>query len=603
MRLQTRIISVTLSIFIIALLFLGVLVFSTSKVDFERQTKNQLVSISQTVKNTIKTFLSGQENKIELIANQNDLSNEELMKIVEIDGTFYDMFVIDSDGKVIRSSNPARIGIDRSNRAYFTEAKNKTFISPVYFALVPKEYSIAVSTPFKGGVLVGAMKLEVFNRIISDRSGLGETGENLMVFMNENNEMVYFTDRLFSDKKIEAVPKEKSENLLAYSALQGYEGPIQTTEDYRGAEVIAVANYIKEINCGLVTKIDRAEAFASVKKLQTNTTMIVLVIVILMIILIFVMTKPISKEIKNLADDINIITKGNLDVQLKKSSINEIRTLTDSLNRILTSMKLAILRTGITKDEIGLGEAVKAKEEAEEKYKQIFDSSNDAIFIHDMTGKFLEVNQTAAERLGYTKEEFMKLSPQKIDSPKFSKLVPARIKELQKNGKAVFDSAHVTKSGKEMPVEINSRVINFNGMPAIMSIARDISERRENEQKYRLLYESSNDAIMTLAPPSWRFTSGNPATIKMFKAKNEKDFISRAPWEFSPKKQPDGKLSSVKAKQMIEKAMKKGKNFFEWTHRRLNRENFPASVLLTKVKDNEKEYLQATVRDLSRRIR
>jgi PAS domain S-box-containing protein len=154
-----------------------------------------------------------------------------------------------------------------------------------------------------------------------------------------------------------------------------------------------------------------------------------------------------------------------------------------------------------------------------------------------------------------------------------------------------------------MPVEINSRVINFNGMPAIMSIARDISERRENEQKYRLLYESSNDAIMTLAPPSWRFTSGNPATIKMFKAKNEKDFISRAPWEFSPKKQPDGKLSSVKAKQMIEKAMKKGKNFFEWTHRRLNRENFPASVLLTKVKDNEKEYLQATVRDLSRRIR
>jgi len=603
MRLQTRIISVTLSIFIIALLFLGVLVFSTSKVDFERQTKNQLVSISQTVKNTIKTFLSGQENKIELIANQNDLSNEELMKIVEIDGTFYDMFVIDSDGKVIRSSNPARIGIDRSNRAYFTEAKNKTFISPVYFALVPKEYSIAVSTPFKGGVLVGAMKLEVFNRIISDRSGLGETGENLMVFMNENNEMVYFTDRLFSDKKIEAVPKEKSENLLAYSALQGYEGLIQTTEDYRGAEVIAVANYIKEINCGLVTKIDHAEAFASVKKLQTNTTMIVLVIVILMIILIFVMTKPISKEIKNLADDINIITKGNLDVQLKKSSINEIRTLTDSLNRILTSMKLAILRTGITKDEIGLGEAVKAKEEAEEKYKQIFDSSNDAIFIHDMTGKFLEVNQTAAERLGYTKEEFMKLSPQKIDSPKFSKLVPARIKELQKNGKAVFDSAHVTKSGKEMPVEINSRVINFNGMPAIMSIARDISERRENEQKYRLLYESSNDAIMTLAPPSWRFTSGNPATIKMFKAKNEKDFISRAPWEFSPKKQPDGKLSSVKAKQMIEKAMKKGKNFFEWTHRRLNRENFPASVLLTKVKDNEKEYLQATVRDLSRRIR
>lgn len=86
----------------------------------------------------------------------------------------------------------------------------------------------------------------------------------------------------------------------------------------------------------------------------------------------------------------------------------------------------------------------------------------------------------------------------------------------------------------------------------------------------------------------------------MFGAKDENDFIKRTPGELSPKKQPDGSLSSEKAKQMIEKAMKDGKAYFEWTHKRIKGEEFPATVLLTKVRQAGKEYLQATVRDLSK---
>ena len=74
----------------------------------------------------------------------------------------------------------------------------------------------------------------------------------------------------------------------------------------------------------------------------------------------------------------------------------------------------------------------------------------------------------------------------------------------------------------------------------------------EDVTRYKLLYETSNDAIMTLAPPDWNFTSGNPATIKMFNAKDEKEFVATAPWKLSPKKQPDGQPSLGKAKKMIE---------------------------------------------------
>jgi PAS domain S-box-containing protein len=122
----------------------------------------------------------------------------------------------------------------------------------------------------------------------------------------------------------------------------------------------------------------------------------------------------------------------------------------------------------------------------------------------------------------------------------------------------------------------------------------------ENEKRYRTLFESSRDAMMTLEPPNWMFTSGNPATVEMFNTKDEKTFTSLGPWEVSPKYQPDGQLSNLKAKKMIMKAMKEGSNFFEWTHKRLGGEDFPATVLLTRVKLGGRTFLQATVRDVTR---
>lgn len=126
---------------------------------------------------------------------------------------------------------------------------------------------------------------------------------------------------------------------------------------------------------------------------------------------------------------------------------------------------------------------------------------------------------------------------------------------------------------------------------------RDMS--RKSVLFYWALFKSSRDAIMTLEPPSWRFTIGNPAALKIFQAKSETEFTSAEPWRLSPEKQPDGRLSSEKAKEMIEIAMREGTNFFEWTHRRLDGTDFPATVLLTKVNFEGKLFLQATVRDIT----
>jgi len=484
-KLQTKIVSTILLVFIVSLLFIGTLVFSNSRANLEGQILNQLKSSSQITENNIDTFLNEQQNKIELVATQSALSNEELATMVSyVDNTFYDMFVIGSNGTVVVSSNPERIGLYRGDRDYFVNARNQTHVSNVYFALVPQQYSVSVSTPFHDGVLVGAMKLDIFDKLVSDKTGLGETGENLLAFQTENESVVYFSTRLFSDKKIEVLTAEEAVNRPVAHALRGEEEVFTNILDYKGVSVLAATNKIERTGMGLVAKMDVDEAYSSIDDLQRLTIFLVLITALLVGFVVYIISKGISREIKDVTEDINKITKGDLEIQLKKSGIFEIQSLIDSLNRILASMKLAILRTGLGKQELGIGEVVKAKEEAENRFKT--------------------------------------------------------------------------------------------------------------------LYEGSADAMMTIEPPSWKFTAGNPATLKMFNIKDEKELQSLSPGDLSPLKQPDGKLSSEGAKKMIMKAMKEGKAYFEWTHRRYKGESFPATVLLSRFKLNGKDVLQATVRELSK---
>jgi PAS domain S-box-containing protein len=124
---------------------------------------------------------------------------------------------------------------------------------------------------------------------------------------------------------------------------------------------------------------------------------------------------------------------------------------------------------------------------------------------------------------------------------------------------------------------------------------------RDGEEKYRVLYESSRDAIMMVAPPEWGFTAGNAAAIALFGARDERDFVAAAPWSLSPEYQPDGELSSVKAHQNIDAAMERGSHFFEWTHKKFSGEEFFATVTLTRMICWGQPLLQATVRDITER--
>jgi PAS domain S-box-containing protein len=222
------------------------------------------------------------------------------------------------------------------------------------------------------------------------------------------------------------------------------------------------------------------------------------------------------------------------------------------------------------------------------------------------TGEILVANRAMCDLFGYSREDLLRRVTRDLYADA-ERDRPGILAELHESGRVVQRELAMRKSdGMTFPVLLSLEPIEYDHQPALLAVVYDLTEREQAEQmlrasedKYRNLFESSRDAFMTLEPPSWRFTSGNLATVKMFKAKDEAEFISCGPWELSPERQPDGRASVEKARNMIETAMREGSHFFEWTHRRLDGEEFPATVLLSRMQSAGKAFLQATVRDIT----
>jgi PAS domain S-box-containing protein len=128
--------------------------------------------------------------------------------------------------------------------------------------------------------------------------------------------------------------------------------------------------------------------------------------------------------------------------------------------------------------------------ESESKYKMLFNNANDAVFVTQLSqeksyGDFIEVNEVACERLGYTKEEFLQLSPSAIVSQKNIDDFNLNMERLFKEGHVIYDLVHRAKDKKLIPVEINSHLFFYNEKPTVLSIARDITERKQAEEKLR----------------------------------------------------------------------------------------------------------------------
>lgn len=137
------------------------------------------------------------------------------------------------------------------------------------------------------------------------------------------------------------------------------------------------------------------------------------------------------------------------------------------------------------------------------RYKTLFEQVNAATFLTTLDGKILEANLKSCELLGYTWDELMQLSlsdilPASID---WSQLV----EEISSKGGINFETENIRKDGSHVPVDVSTSLFRMEGRPVMLALIQDISERKkaekklkESEQKYRGLFECTNDGIMVL---------------------------------------------------------------------------------------------------------
>ena len=148
--------------------------------------------------------------------------------------------------------------------------------------------------------------------------------------------------------------------------------------------------------------------------------------------------------------------------------------------------------------------------QSKRRYRKYFNYASDAMFVSlpakdgRAIGNFIDVNKEAIRRMGYNLEEFLEMSPKDIHPELTDEEIDWVMSRLRETGHANYESVHITKDGRGIPVEINTLLLDVEGEQLILSGARDISERklvdralRESERLYRLLADNVHDVIWT----------------------------------------------------------------------------------------------------------
>ena len=124
-------------------------------------------------------------------------------------------------------------------------------------------------------------------------------------------------------------------------------------------------------------------------------------------------------------------------------------------------------------------------EQSRAEYRELFEGIPEAVFFRQDDEPFRAVNESAVSRLGYSREELLSMRPSDIDPNLDHEAESERLDTLERGEIERFDTTHVTKSGEQIPVVVSATRVPYRGETAILSTARDVSERVERERELR----------------------------------------------------------------------------------------------------------------------
>jgi two-component system, NtrC family, sensor histidine kinase AtoS len=192
--------------------------------------------------------------------------------------------------------------------------------------------------------------------------------------------------------------------------------------------------------------------------------------------LTFIFITGVTRPVDVLLAAIRKLKSGDLDVRIEglKDEFGEVAVsfneMTSSLNEMNSSLK----------------EQMHRLEESEKRYRILFESAKDGIFIIAAegreSGKIVTANQAAAEMHGYSVDELRTFNIADLNAPEEAALIPERIAQIYQGGGLKADIRHRRSDGSFFPVEISAGLIELGSHKYILAFGRDISERKQAEE-------------------------------------------------------------------------------------------------------------------------
>jgi PAS domain S-box-containing protein len=247
-----------------------------------------------------------------------------------------------------------------------------------------------------------------------------------------------------------------------------------------GSEVLGTYSLIRDLSGQpvLILKVSIARDIYDQGKSTTLYFVILLIIagLIFGVALILLLDKTVISRILHLSIRLNDIGKErDFSARVNIRGEDEIGSLATSVNRMLGELQ--------TSQKQLQGRLI----QSEEKYRLFFNSITDPVIIYrsneqDTCNPIIEANDAAASLLGYSREELLSMSPSAIMMVDVCEEKPELFLLEDTEGFVQYESSYKARNGKAIPVEINARIFDEFGQRAILTIARDITDRKMAEK-------------------------------------------------------------------------------------------------------------------------
>jgi len=419
--------------------------------------------------------------------------------------------ILTLDGTVAASTDVANIGRNDFDKPWFASGLSGMYQDSFQRNDDTLEYALALpllhpesETERVIGVVKVDISLERLIAMLTDYTGLGETGETILAA--KENDIIRAVNPLRHDSGgfLKTLEHDESSHQSMNSALQGESGELREP-DYRGIDTLNAYRSvpIDHAVLGLLVKMDNTEIFAPVERLNRTIFYVGSILLILSSIVALKLVNSITKPIKQLQTGAEKIGGRELNYRLKVQSQDEIGQLTSYFNEMAESLQ----ETTTSRDELerevcerrkveeSLHSSTKELYKEKEQFKTTLLSVGDGIISTDKNGKVLIINPITEQLTGWTKDEAIgnpieevfcivdEYTRERCENPVQKVLETGNIIELDNH------TMLISKDGIERPIEDSAAPIKDEegNITGVVLVFRDFTEKKKSQDDIKYL--------------------------------------------------------------------------------------------------------------------